>query len=401
VSPKAMPAQSRADEAESRRPLAECVAATDRLCTLLEEHLAAQCLAASPPASPKASPRRLCAGSPKHFGGIGGGGFGGGAGWAHGASAGATDVDRFRPWLPGAVERCLFGRVGGAIWQLYESRCLALDSKFARRAKVLSAHPDAALLADLEVGAEFAGLRRRKGDGKEADSPGNQSTAAPSQATFTPVSRQDSLMSCSSMGSGKSVALSTGTGAASSGARAGASAGSLGGPSSSPQPQTPKHKLANFFPAAPCAFTDGLYMRAAASLSKVEASLGSARGCAPREALEALESAQLEMKTDALEASDGRAELISMDDIMPIFVFVLIRSSLRRPFACARLLRDSLTPDERLEGEGRAVLLLESAATIVAFFDWTVVNFGTAATVEEELPRVPGEQEMSINAYSM
>jgi len=60
-----------------------------------------------------------------------------------------------------------------------------------------------------------------------------------------------------------------------------------------------------------------------------------------------------------------------MDDVMPVFIFVLVRSSLLRPFACASFMQDALSQDERLDSEGRAVLLLESAARYVAY-DWDI-----------------------------
>lgn len=119
----------------------------------------------------------------------------------------------------------------------------------------------------------------------------------------------------------------------------------------------------------------GVYERAAAALSQMEASVGEKSSCMPRDALEVLALSQLEMKTCALEASGGQAELQSMDDVMPLFVFVLVRSPLRRPLAFSRYMTDSLTQDERLESEGRAVLLLESAARHVAF-DWDLGPLG-------------------------
>jgi hypothetical protein len=102
-------------------------------------------------------------------------------------------------------------------------------------------------------------------------------------------------------------------------------------------------------------------------LAQVEALLGAqGRGGAPREALEALTMAQLEMKACAVEASGGEAELCHIDDIMPLFIFVLVRSSLRRPLTCAKFLNNTLSRDEQMGGEGRAVLLLEAAARYVA-----------------------------------
>jgi len=123
------------------------------------------------------------------------------------------------------------------------------------------------------------------------------------------------------------------------------------------------------------------YSRAAAALLRVEAALrsGGAAMATPHHAVEALAVAQLEMRACALEASGGRTELCSMDDILPLFVFVLLRSRLTCPHACARLLDDALSPDQRLDSEGRAVLLLESAARYITH-DWDTQEVLGAAT---------------------
>jgi len=118
-----------------------------------------------------------------------------------------------------------------------------------------------------------------------------------------------------------------------------------------------------------------LYERAAAALSQIEVALNSGQGCSPRQIVEALTLSQLEMKTCAFEASAGQAELHAMDDVMPLFIFVLARSSLVRPFACASFMQDALTQDERLDSEGRAVLLLESAARYITH-EWDLSNLG-------------------------
>jgi hypothetical protein len=110
------------------------------------------------------------------------------------------------------------------------------------------------------------------------------------------------------------------------------------------------------------------YRQATQALQHVEAVLCGRHGhnSTPREALEALAMAQLEMKTCAFEASGGQSECHAMDDILPLFIFVLVRSGLRRPLACAGLLQDGLTLDEQTGANGIATLLLESAARYVA-----------------------------------
>merc|ERR1719410_2360456 len=119
----------------------------------------------------------------------------------------------------------------------------------------------------------------------------------------------------------------------------------------------------------------GLYERAAAALSQIEVGLNSGQGCSPRQIVEALTLSQLEMKTCAFEASGGQAELNAMDDVMPLFIYVLARSSLVRPFACASFMQEALTQDERQESEGRAALLLESAARYIAY-EWDLSILG-------------------------
>lgn len=121
-------------------------------------------------------------------------------------------------------------------------------------------------------------------------------------------------------------------------------------------------------PAPPLA-PPGLYERAASGLSQIEAELCSKRGCTPRKAIERLISTQLELKECALEPTGGRAELCSMDDLLPLFVLVLVRSSLLHPFACSKYMEDSMNRDERLDSEGRVVLLLWSAASYITY-EW-------------------------------
>jgi len=101
-------------------------------------------------------------------------------------------------------------------------------------------------------------------------------------------------------------------------------------------------------------------------LTRVQDLLFAGNTGTPREAVEALALAQLEMRTCALEASGGQVELSTMEDILPVFIFVLVRSSVTRPFACAHLLSDALGAEEKLNNEGKAVQLLESAAHYVA-----------------------------------
>mmetsp|Transcript_40462 Transcript_40462/g.73151 ORF Transcript_40462/g.73151 Transcript_40462/m.73151 type:complete len:465 (-) Transcript_40462:64-1458(-) len=226
-------------------------------------------------------------------------------------------------WLQTSVERSLFSRVSGNLWRLYEGCHAANDAEYARKSQILSGLSDATLMEMLEIRPAFRGV-----------------LAIPSKATGPLVPSTGDTLPEGALPTPSTVA------------------------ESADEPATewsPAEELHGYSP----------YERAAASLMQIEASLQAHRGVTPREATEALVLSQLEMKTCALEASEGKVELAAMDDIMPLFIFVALRSSLKRPFACSRFMRDALGEDERMDSEGRGVLLLESAARHVAF-DWDI-----------------------------
>jgi hypothetical protein len=64
-----------------------------------------------------------------------------------------------------------------------------------------------------------------------------------------------------------------------------------------------------------------------------------------------------------------QAELYSMDDIMPVFILVLVRSSLSRPFASARFMYDALSQARenrhnlKLHQQHECVLILLTCVT--------------------------------------
>lgn len=231
------------------------------------------------------------------------------------------------PLLRRTVERCLFARVGPTLWRHYSSHHRERDDRYAHKARALSRLSDFELLRALEVKPVFCGGGSSGPSGaKTCGSPRARAEApAPPSPSKPPGGLQDS----------------------------GACGGETGGTGESP-PLTQRDVSLVAHP----------YERASAVLQQVEASLQ--RGGTPSGATEALLSAQLEMKACAFEASGGEAELTSMDDILPLFVFILARSPLRRPLACAALLRDALPRELRIDSEGRATLLLESAAAYVA-----------------------------------
>jgi len=232
----------------------------------------------------------------------------------------------FQPWLRSSVERCVYMRVGGPLWSLYEGRHSAEDAQYTEKVRMLAAVNDVALLEALDIRLEFRG-----------------SSVASSKTANA------SLLLLDDSGEGASE-LTPST-----------SFGTEEGPSSQVWSLKKRSGLC----------VAGPYERAAAALSQIEVGLCSGRGCTPREIIEALTLSQLEMKTCAFEASASQIELHAMDDVMPVFIFVLVRSSLLRPFACASFMQDALSQDERLDNEGRAVLLLESAARYVAY-DWDI-----------------------------
>lgn len=255
-------------------------------------------------------------------------------------SANPRAISELMPWLQNSVERCIFSQVGAQIWRIYESRHATEDARFAEKVRALSVMSDEALMQMLDIRPEFRGKRLRPlllelGGSSEDKEVSNTALMTPSTAADTDeLASQEqreapggsSIISCVNMP--ETAAVNSGQ-----------------------------------LESVP-----GAYERAAALLSQLGNTL-SGRGCSPREAVEALSLSQLEMKTCALEASRGKAELYSMDDIMPVFILILVRSSLSKPFASARFMADALSEDERLDNEGRAVLLLDSAARHVAF-DW-------------------------------
>lgn len=305
-----------------------------------------------------------------------------------------ANVEELQPWLRSSVERCVFARVGQTLWHLYDGRHSAEDAQYAQKVRDLSRVSDRRLFDALEVRWQFRGsedelvqplgfqeeqriepmldnkavtysemcegcrdeglnedeLKQHWNNLKKVGSHGSASTASPSECA-SPSAALEAQCVDSAIGSSMTR-------------------------SSDAETEETNSRQAHFSNTAPfSAATGGLYERAAAALSQIEISLlsKSGRRCTPRDAIEALTFSQFEMKTCALEASCGQLELCAMDDILPVFVFVLVRSALTKPFACARFMNDALSRDEALESEGRAVLLLESAARHIAY-DWDITS---------------------------
>jgi len=252
-----------------------------------------------------------------------------------------------RPWLQRSVERCIFSRVGGPLWNLYKATHETEDAQFQGLVKLLAKLSDAELFQALEVRHEFRGppeldptlmgplpaVSRAKDEDMTELVSNPKEEAAPSELTHSTAVGTEVMTNHSTQSQ-----------------------------------TTTRSESWNFH---------GLYDRAAGALSQIEVGLNSGQGCSPRQIVEALSLSQLEMKTCAFEASSGQAELHAMDDVMPLYIFVLARSSLMRPFACASFMHDALTQDERLDSEGRAVLLLESAARYITQ-EWDLSSIGLA-----------------------
>jgi len=266
--------------------------------------------------------------------------------------AGRAAPSTVMPWLRTSVERWVYARVGPMLWRLYESCSREEDALFVEKSQALAAVGDAALLEALEVRSAFHGAaaikapagavgRSKLGDREDAFSEYD----APSQKTCSTAAGTDE---------GSSPALSPCTGGENKSAvqRQEACGESVGEDGSAGDDA----ELGSVHSAS--------YERVASGLLQVEAALSAGCSGGPREAVEALVKLQRGMKECAYESSGEH--LSAMDDILPVFIFVLVRSSCNSPMACAKLMSQALTQDEQMGKEGRAVLLLECAARYVA-----------------------------------
>jgi hypothetical protein len=256
--------------------------------------------------------------------------------------AGHASSSTVTPRVRASVERWVYARVGPMLWRLYESQSREEDRLFVEKLQALANVSDAALLDALEVRSAFRGAAAIKapagslGKLKQGDKADSVSEYAPSQKTCSTAAGTEASSSSPCTGGESKAAVQRQEACAESVAD-----GSLG-----------DSELAA-----------ASYDRVASGLLQVEAMLSQMHS-SPREAVETLVSLQREMKECAYESSGEH--LSAMDDIMPIFIFVLARSFCNSPSACARLMSQALTHDEQMGKEGRAVLLLECAARYVA-----------------------------------
>lgn len=320
-------------------PMLECLGATDRLCRLVEEFLSEGAGAGAPsPASLAADPAAL------------------------------TEL---RPWLRQSVERCVFQRVGVQLWRLYEGRQSAEDAQFARKWRALRKVSDAQLVAALEVNQVFVGATVVPVSTSPARSARSGTAQEPVGAGGIPSTARAESADCDSQSAadeaGSSINRDEEGPATPLGAPLREASGSQLTGSTTADTLS---EIGSTVSSAP-GWTGGPYERAAAALTQVETALDAGRGNSPSGVLEALALSQLEMRTCALEASGGVAELRTMDDILPVFVFVLCRANLSRPFACSRFIGDALSRDQRTDTEGQQLQLLESAARYIAY-EWDI-----------------------------
>ena len=110
--------------------------------------------------------------------------------------------------------------------------------------------------------------------------------------------------------------------------------------------------------------------RSVALMNDLQRSFDTSAVIVPNQLLQRLLSILVSIKTEVLTGTQGQRELESMDDIAPIFLFVLLSASeLKSPNALYHFLLDTMRADQRMETEGRTVALLEGATRLV-MNDW-------------------------------
>jgi hypothetical protein len=256
------------------------------------------------------------------------------------APAACAELDAAAPWLRGAVERWVFSRVGPMLWRLFESQNGAEDRLFAQKSRALAAVSNERLFESLEVSGAFRGAA----DGKDRKGAAPKEGAEDIEDGVSEYGATSSESTCSTAATCADAEASRGVAADKVRKEA-----SLRDPAADAE-------------GGSCCSTP--YERVASALREVEDSLSAGCKSTPRAAVDALAELQRDMKECAFLASGEH--LSAMDDIMPVFIFVLLRSSTSSPVSCAKLLWQALTVDEQLGSEGRAVLLLECAGRYVA-----------------------------------
>ncbi len=119
--------------------------------------------------------------------------------------------------------------------------------------------------------------------------------------------------------------------------------------------------------------------RSVGLMNDLQRSFDSSAQIVPNVFLQRLLSILVTVKTEVLAGTQGQKELESMDDIAPIFLFVLLSANeMKSPNALYHFLLDTMRPDQRMETEGRTVALLEGATRLV-MNDWASTKEGNGA----------------------
>ncbi len=112
------------------------------------------------------------------------------------------------------------------------------------------------------------------------------------------------------------------------------------------------------------------FSRSIAMMNDLQRMFDQSASLIPNAILQRLLSILVSVKTEVLTGTRGQRELESMDDIAPVFLFVLLSASeVQSPNALYHFLTDTMRSDQRLETEGRTVALLEGATRLV-INDW-------------------------------
>merc|ERR1712107_918739 len=100
------------------------------------------------------------------------------------------------------------------------------------------------------------------------------------------------------------------------------------------------------------------------ALSRVEACLRGGLGNASWEGVEALAITVCEMQA-SLEVDAENISSTPLEDFLPVFVLLLVRSKIEHPAACVQIMRDVLAQQPELSKEKQMVALLGSATDYV------------------------------------
>lgn len=108
------------------------------------------------------------------------------------------------------------------------------------------------------------------------------------------------------------------------------------------------------------------FEKSIALVNEIQSQFDRSSSVIPNYMVQKLLSVLISVKTEVLMNSQGQRELESMDDIAPIFLFIVVSATdLATPNAMYHFLLDTMREDHRLETEGRIVALFEGATRLV------------------------------------